>query len=187
MLVCCIICCQNYAQIYYKKLKCIKTEGNTQNLCGAPSSWEKWKEACRRGGELEPWEPRLSAVRSEGPGPPLVAPARSSLWSQADPSPPPGHTPCGNWIQGEVPVALPCVFHHGQCSPVSVAHGAGRAPGVQGRGRTLLEDVQLSSPYPQLWGPPLQDRECSVRTTVERKFVKVWQQRHTGTKALHFL
>ena len=68
MLVCFIICCQNYAQIYYKKLKCIKTEGNTQNLCGAPSSGEKWKEACRHGGELEPWEPRLSAVRSDGPG-----------------------------------------------------------------------------------------------------------------------
>ena len=147
---------------------------NGKKPAGAVGNWNRGNPVCLH-------------FRSEGPGPPLVAPARSSLWSQADPSPPPGHTPCGNWIQGEVPVALPCVFHHGQCSPVSVAHGAGRAPGVQGRGRTLLEDVQLSSPYPQLWGPPLQDRECSVRTTVERKFVKVWQQRHTGTKALHFL
>lgn len=95
------------------------------------------------------------------PGLPLVAPARSSVRAQADPSPPPGPATCGNRIQGAVPVSIPCVFHHGQCSPVSVAHGAGRAPGVQERGRMPLEDVQLSGPYPQLWGPPLQDRECS--------------------------
>lgn len=96
MLVCCIICCQNYAQIYYKKLKCIKTDGNIQNMCGAPRSWEKWKQACRCRGESEPWEPPVclqSALTI--PGPPLVAPARSSVWSYADPSPPPEHAPCG--------------------------------------------------------------------------------------------
>lgn len=158
MLVCYIICCQNYAQIYYKKLKCIKTEGNTQNLCGAPSSWEKWKQVCRRWwGIGAVGTPVCLQSALTIPGPPLVAPARSSVWSQADPSPPPEHTPCGNGIQGAVPVALPCVFHHGECSPVSVAHGTGRAPGAQGRGRMLLEDFQLPGLYPQLWGAPLQD------------------------------
>lgn len=36
MLVCFITCCQKYTQIYYKKLKCIKTYGDTQRTSVRP-------------------------------------------------------------------------------------------------------------------------------------------------------
>ena len=57
MLLCFITCCQKYAQIYYKKLKCIKTYGDTQRTSVGPPQLGGMETGTRCWGESEPWEP----------------------------------------------------------------------------------------------------------------------------------
>ena len=84
MLVCFITCCQKYTQIYYKKLKCIKTYGDTQRTSVRPPRLGGMETGAQVLGESEPWEPPV-CMQSTRTRAASACCCLSPVWPEAEP------------------------------------------------------------------------------------------------------